>query len=146
MTDTTSTHTTRTTRTPVDTVEGIYAAFGRGDIAGLKELRDPEVDWGIDVDAPGAELVPMLRHGRGHAAVDRYFAGVAELEFHGFDVVALHSAGETVLVEMRMDMTHRGTGKRAQLDEIHHWVVRDGRVVRYRPFLDTATMIEIHRA
>ena len=28
----------------------------------------------------------MLRHGIGHSAVEHYFAGVAQLEFHVFEV------------------------------------------------------------
>ena len=139
MTDTT------TTPTPLDVVGGLYAAFGRGDLPGLLDLVDPDVDWSIEVRAPGAELVPMLRNGRGHGAVQAYFAGVADLEFHAFAPNAFHGTGDTVLVEVSLDVTHRGTGKRAQLDEIHHWIVRDGRVVRYRPFLDTASLIELHR-
>jgi ketosteroid isomerase-like protein len=44
-----------------------------------------------------------------------------------------------------MDFTARTSGKRGQFTEIHHWVVRDGRVVRYRPYLDTASFIEVWR-
>jgi uncharacterized protein len=123
----------------------LYAAFGRGDIPGLLELVDPDVDWSLQVDAPGADLVPMFRNGRGHAAVVEYFGGVADLEVHSFVPGAFYSAADTVVVEVRIDFTHRGTGKRGTFDELHHWIVRDGRVVRYRPFVDTATFIEVHR-
>ena len=136
---------TATTITPLDIVGGIYAAFGRGDIPGILELIDPDVDWSLQVDAPGGELVPMLRNGRGHEAVLGYFGGVADMEIHAFEPHAFHVDGDTVLVEIRMDFTHRTTGKRGRFDEIHHWIVRDGKVVRYRPFLDTAGMIEVHR-
>jgi len=37
------------------------------------------------------------------------------------------------------------TGKRAVIDELHHWVVRDGLAVRYRPYVDTAALIELFR-
>src|SRR5690349_4966818 len=107
--------------TPLDVVGGLYAAFGRGDLPGLLELVDPDVDWSVDVVAPGAELVSMLRNGRGHDAVRGYFAGVADLEFHAFTPHAFHADGDVVLVELSMDVSHRTTGKRARLDEIHHW-------------------------
>ena len=130
-----------------DVIGALYEAFGRGDLAGLLELVDPEVDWSVQVEAPGAELVPMFRNGRGHEAVQRYFAGVADLEIHAFDVRRMHGdpSSDEVLVELTIDFHHRGTGKGGRFDEIHHFVVRDGRVVRYRPFLDTATYIETHR-
>jgi ketosteroid isomerase-like protein len=131
--------------TPVDVVGGLYAAFARGDMDGLLALVDPEVDWSVQVDAPGAELVPMFRNGRGHDAVLGYFAGVANMEIHSFEPRAFHPSGDEVLVEIAIDFTCRSTGKRGRFDEIHHWVVRDGLVVRYRPFLDTATYIEVWR-
>jgi len=153
MTDTTTDTTTQATTpaavataaSPLDVVQGLYAAFGQGDIPGLLALLDPDVDWSIQVDAPGAERVPMLHHGRGHDAALHYFSGVAELEFHVFEPRAFHVDGDVVLVELRLDLSHRTTGKRAQLEEIHHWTVRDGRAVRYRPFVDTATLVEVFR-
>ena len=156
MTNTATTDTTTTDQTPdrtsgpapaspLEVVQGLYAAFGQGDIPGLLRLLDPDVDWSIQVDAPGAERVPMLHHGRGHDAALHYFTGVGELEFHVFEPRAFHVDGDVVLVELRLDLSHRTTGKRAQLEEIHHWTVRDGLAVRYRPFVDTATLVEVFR-
>ena len=139
------TTTTTTARTPVDTVGSIYAAFGHGDLAGLFDQLHPEIDWSITVTAPGGELVPMLRNGIGHAAAEHYFAGVAELEIHRFEVGRMLVDGDVVIAEVRLEATHRGTGKRAALDELHHWTVRDGLAVRYRPFVDTAALIELYR-
>ncbi len=31
------------------------------------------------------------------------------------------------------------------IDELHHWTVPDGSVVRYRPYVDTAALIEMYR-
>ena len=141
MNDTTTTVTT----TPLGTVQAIYGAFGRGDMDAMLECLDPEIEWSLQVDAPGGDLVPMLQHGVGFDAVRNYFAGVAELEFHVFDLRAFHVSGDIVLVELHLEATHRTTGKHASLDEMHHWTVRDGRAVRYRPFVDTATLIELFR-
>jgi ketosteroid isomerase-like protein len=147
-TDTNTATATTTATSPtaaLDVVHGIYGAFGQGDIAGLLALLDPDIDWSTDVTAPGGELVPMFRHGRGHGAALHYFGGAAQLEFHVFEPHAFHADGDIVIVEVRLDCTHRTTAKRAQFDELHHWVVRDGRAVRYRPFVDTASMIELFR-
>ena len=137
--------TVETSRSPRHVIEELYAAFGRGDMAGLLALIDPDVDWSLQVDALGAELVPMLRNGIGHEAVKRYFSGVADMEFHVFAPQAFHVAGDVVLVELVLDFSHRKTGKRARLEEIHRFVVRDGRIVHYRPFVDTATLIDTFR-
>ena len=132
-------------RTAADTVGQVYAAFGRGDLSMLFELLHPEVDWSRTVDAPGAELVPMLRNGIGHAAAEHYFRGVAQLEMHTFEVGRCFVDGDTVVAEIRFEASHRTTGTRASIDELHHWTVRDGLVVRYRPYVDTAALIELFR-
>jgi ketosteroid isomerase-like protein len=142
----TTTMTTHVTRTPVETVSAVYAAFGQGDLPGLFALLHPDVDWSVTVTAPGGELVPMLRNGVGLEAVQRYFEGVAQLEMHVFDVGRVLTEGDVVIVEVHLEATHRDTGKRAALDELHHWVVRDGQVVRYRPFVDTAALIDLFRS
>ncbi len=130
---------------PLDVVGGVYVAFGRGDLPGLFALLHPEIDWSVDVTAPGGDLVPMLRHGIGHPAVEHYFGGVAQLEFHVFDVGRCFVDGDAVVAEVHFEATHRGTGKRAVIDELHHWIVREGLAVRYRPFVDTAALIELYR-
>lgn len=108
-------------------------------------LLHQEIDWSVTVTAPGGDLVPMLRHGIGHTAVQHYFSGVAQLEFHVFDVGRCLVDGDTVVAEVHFDATHRVSGKRGVIDELHHWVVRDGLAVRYRPFVDTAALIELFR-
>ena len=112
---------------------------------GLFALLHADIDWSIDVTAPGGDLVPMLRHGVGHAAVEYYFSGVAQLEFHVFEVGRSFVDGDAVVAEIHLEATHHVTGKRAVLDELHHWVVRDGLAVRYRPYVDTAALIELFR-
>lgn len=134
-----------TATTPLEVVGGIYTAFGQGDMPGLFSLLHPEIDWSVTVASPGGELVPMLRHGIGHSAVEQYFGGVAQLEFHVFDIGRCFLDGDAVVVEVHFEATHRATGKRGVIDELHHWVVRDGLAVRYRPYVDTAALIELYR-
>jgi len=131
--------------TPLDVVGGIYEAFSRGDMPGLFSLLHRDIDWSMEVTAPGGDLVPMLRHGIGHAAVEHYFGGAAQLEFHVFEVGRCFVDGDAVVAEIHLEATHRVTRKRAVIDELHHWVVRDGLAVRYRPYVDTAALIELFR-
>ena len=132
-------------RPPLATVQGIYGAFGRGDLPALFDLLHPEIDWSTTVTAPGAERVPMLQHGTGHAAAEHYFGGVAQLEIHVFDVGRILVDGDVAIAEVHFEATHRATGRRAAIDELHHWIVRDGQAVRYRPYVDTAALIELYQ-
>lgn len=138
--------TTTTSTVPAEVVAGIYAAFGRDDMPGLLARLHPQVDWSAEVTAPGAELVPMLRQGVGRAAVERYFDGGAQLAFHTFEVGRVLVDGDAVVVvEIHLVASHRTTQKTATIDELHHWIVRDGLVVRYRPYVNTAALIERYK-
>jgi ketosteroid isomerase-like protein len=138
--------TTSTLTEPVTTVQRLYAAFGARDQAAVLALLDEDVDWSREVSAPGAELVPMLHNGRGHDAVRAYFAGVAQLEMLAFEPMRFLTDGRTVLVQLRIHVRHPGTSKDVDMDEIHRWEVGDdGRIVQYRPYTDTAGLIDIYR-
>ena len=66
-------------RQNVDVVRKGYEAFGRGDIDGLLEQLDPDVEW----RTPGPEDLPTAGQRRGHAAVQEFFqtlAGLLEIQ------------------------------------------------------------------
>lgn len=140
--------TTETTQAPPATdptgvIQQLYEAFGRGDLDSMLALIHEDVDWTLQVDAPGGELVPMFQNGRGHDAVRNYFGGVAQMDIHEFSPSHFWVDGNIVLVELVIDFTHRSTGKHARLDEIHRFTLDDaGKIVRYRPYADTAAFID----
>jgi ketosteroid isomerase-like protein len=120
-------------------VQGIYEAFGRGDVPGLLEpLADDVVfeDWG-DNSAQKAG-VPWLaeRHGRGGAG--EFFAIAGGWEIHDFQVLSMMAGGNQVVVEVVMDATPTG-GSRFRDEELHLWTFgEDGKVTRLRHYVDTA--------
>jgi ketosteroid isomerase-like protein len=131
---------------PTATVQALYAAFGAGDLDAMLALIHPDVDWSLQVDAPGAERVPMFRNGRGHDAVRHYFSGVDRLDFRRFEPQMIVEQGDTVLVVLAIEVAHRDTGKSTAFEEIHRFRVRtDGRIYAYRPFLDTTRLIELYQ-
>lgn len=132
--------------TALDIVQSVYASFGRGDVAAVLDLIDDDVDWGRTIQAPGATVVPHLQHGIGKAAAISYFTAVAEtMEFHRFSPHLFATDGaEHVMAVLDLDMTVRTTGARVAFDEVHVFTVRNGKIVRYRPFLDTAQLIEAY--
>ena len=137
--------TAQDTKAPVEVIEDLYAAFFRNDMDAILGLIDADVDWSVNVDVPGGENVPMFRNGRGHDAVLAYFAGVAEMDIDTFDPKHFFVDGDTVVVVIDMGFTHRRTGRRVDVEEVHHFTVENGRIVRYRPFVDTAAFIEAFR-
>lgn len=138
-----------TTTTPTDLVtivQRTYAAFGEGDIAGLLAHVDDDVEWSMDLDAPGAEMVPMFRQHRGHDGVRTYLDAVSELEVLAFEPREFLTGDRTVVARLRIHLRHPRTGKDVDLDELHLYEFGDDdRIVRYRPFSNTAGIIEIYR-
>ena len=138
-----------TTSTPTDLVSIVqqtYAAFGEGDIEGLLSHVDDDVEWSFDLDAPDADLVPMFRQHRGHSGVKAYLDAVSELEVLAFEPREFLTGGRAVVARLRIHLRHPRTGKSVDLDELHHYEFGDDdRIVRYRPFSNTAGIIEIYR-
>lgn len=126
---------------PIELVQSVYAAFGRGDVAAILDATTDDVDWCRTVEG-----VPHLRHGIGREAVAAYFeAAGSSFDFHGFAPRAFAGAGPKVLVVLDVELTVRSTGKRLAFDEVHEFDIVDGRIARYRPHLDTALLVDACR-
>jgi uncharacterized protein len=123
------------------TIQTMYAAFGRGDIPGILEHLTENVDWRLNVDqnAAGAQAVPDFRPFRGRAAVQEFFATLArDLEFHSFEPVSFLVGGQEVAARVFMELTVRRTGRRIRLESMHHFTFDEkGRVSRFVEFLDS---------
>lgn len=123
--------------TPIETVQHIYAAFGRGDVPAILACLAEDVEW--EYGTP-PNPVPWLQPLRGRAQVPRFFDTlVTQVEFHGF--VPKHCLGEGRLVVgiVDLDATVRATGKRVvEVDEVHLFHFDEaGRVARFRHRADT---------
>lgn len=125
----------------VETVQQLYAAFARGDIPALLAGLHPDVDWRLNVDfaAPGAKRIPDFQPCRGHAGVAGFFTAIGrDLEFHAFTPDAFFTGGDEVLVRVQMAITVRSTGRALNIESLHAFAFdADGRVTRFREYLDT---------
>jgi uncharacterized protein len=123
------------------TVQTMYAAFGRGDIAGVLAHLSDDVDWRLNVDqtAPGAKAVPDFRPFRGRADVQNFFNLLgSDLEFHSFEPQSFLAGDNEVAARVIMEMTVRKTGRRLRLESMHVFTFdAAGRITRFREFLDT---------
>ena len=125
-------------------IQDLYGCFGRGDLPGLLEHVADEVDWSYRPDAPGTEHVPMLQNLRSKAEVGEvYFGAIASMmDVHAFVPRYFFAEGDDVLVLLHIEYTVIPTGREVSIDEVHHFTFGpDGTIVRYRPILDTATLI-----
>lgn len=143
---TTDTVPTTTEARNIAVLEGIYAAFARGDVEAIKAQVADDVDWGLGLDESirGDAGRFLANWQRSDGVYDYFGAAAEELEFHAFSPVGMLADGNLVLSRIEIDVTGRRTGRRIQLSEIHAmWFDDDGRVIRYRPYVDTATMLSV---
>jgi ketosteroid isomerase-like protein len=116
-------------------VQTVYGAFGRGDVPGILAHCAPQVDW---------ELVGPARLGyagrrRNHAGIVDFFAKVGQLdEIHAFEPREFIEQGDKVVVLGWEHSTARDTGRDFKTEWAHVFTVTNGKITRWRGFLDTA--------
>ena len=123
--------------TPIETVQQIYAAFGRGDVPFILSCLAEDVAWEYGASPHPA---PWLQARQGRAAVPAFFDALAtHCEFHRFQPTAVLGQGHLVVSLCDVEFTVRGTGVRVvEVDEVHLWHFdATGRVARFRHRADT---------
>jgi ketosteroid isomerase-like protein len=130
----------------VETVQLLYAAFGRGDVEGFLSHLHENVRW-EEWSSNHAQLaeIPYLAPRVGKAAVAGFFAAAAGLELHELQVLNLLAGGDDVVAEVEIEFTVKATGKRLRDQELHLWSFAGDKVTRLRHYVDTAKHIAANR-
>ena len=119
------------------TVQDLYAAFGRGDVAAILNLVTDDVDWNNDRVA--SRECPWNGNFSGKARVPDFFKAVDELDITVFEPRIFTESGNHVSVMLRIESRVKKNGRALQNDSIHFWTFNDaGKVSAYRHFNDTA--------
>jgi len=127
----------------VDLAKSMYAAFQRGDIATIVKTVTPDISWEL-AGRPGD--FPTIGTWRGPSGVQDFFATVAKhLDFSEFSPTEFFPSGDKVFVLGRYAMTVKQTGKAMACDWCHIFTIRDGRVIGFLEFTDTAQAAEAYR-
>jgi ketosteroid isomerase-like protein len=118
------------------TVQGIYAAFGRGDIPAILSVLADDVEWEYGVNSTD---VPWLQPRRGRDAVAGFFESLGGAEFHRLETTTFLETGSVLVVLLQVEATVRATGRRVtEADEVHIWHFdAAGKVARFRHRADT---------
>jgi uncharacterized protein len=128
------------------TVGSIYEAFGRGDVPGILEHLADDVIWDEWADNFAQRAgVPHLVPRRGRDDVAEFFGVVGSWTVLGFEVLDVIGDGRQVVAEIRASFA-LPDGHRFADEELHLWTFGDdGRVVRFRHYVDTAKHIAVSR-
>lgn len=126
------------------TVQAIYEAFQRGDIASILNRISPDVVWDGWPDNRAQQAgVPWLQCRKGREGVAEFFKTLENMKFHTFQVRNLLVGGNQVAAEVGVEIELVSTGLRYSDEEIHLFNFdSSGEVVRFRHYIDTAKHIE----
>jgi ketosteroid isomerase-like protein len=123
-------------------IQSLYAAFGRGDIDTVVASVSSDVDW-ENVGRPSDYRTFGPR--RSPEEVREFFTALAEdVDFAEFAPREFDAAGDKVFVEGHSRMSLKAGGPEVDTDWAHVFTVRDGKVTRFRDFIDTAQVAEAY--
>ena len=128
----------------VDLVKRVYAAFKSGNLQAFLDMCAADIEWG-DIAIKG-----VSHHGgpvRGRDAVQKWVEALAaKEEILGFDQHSFVAQGDRVFVEGTWRAKAIPTGRTFQVDYVHAFTVRGGKIQKYRGYWDTATHAEAFRS
>jgi ketosteroid isomerase-like protein len=120
-----------------------YDAFSRGDIQTLLTLFDEDVEWVTE----GPPELPTAGTRRGRQQVAEFFAAVADLfDIQRFEPNTFISEGDRVVVLGSDTARVNATGKVLDTNWAHVFTVKNGKVVAFHEYLDTAAVVSELRA
>jgi uncharacterized protein len=123
-------------------VRQAYDNFKTGNVPALLAQLTADADWHL----PKIENARISGPRRGSAQIGEFFTALGEdqdtLAFEPREFIA---QGDEVVVLGHYAWRVKQTGKQFDSDFAHVFTVRDGQVVRFREFLDTAVAAEAYR-
>ena len=125
----------------VSLIRRIYAAFGAGDVATMMGSVAENAQW----NNYGPASIPYAGARSGKAQILGFFQAIADSTTGG-EVIAENyvAQGEVVVATGRYRATVRNTGAPIDTPIAHVFTVRDGKVVKWEGYSDSAQVAEAH--
>ena len=115
-----------------------YEAFGRGDIDTMLQSFDEQITW----VTPGPPDLATSGKRTGRQEVAGFFASVNQLfDIQRFEPREFIARGDLVVVLGSETAAARSTGKVIELDWVHVFTMRNGKVTAFQEFFDTAAVV-----
>ena len=124
-------------RSNVRVVAALYSAFVRQDLSTVRKLIGP----GFTV--MNSDQLPWGGRYEGMKGLREFTREVLGRVEPRMEVEEYVQAGDDVLAITRTRGYVRRTGNTFDIRSVHVWTVKDGRVVRFQPYVDTPEMLRI---
>ena len=123
--------------TNTEIVQGMYVAFGRGDVAGVINALADDIEW----VSPGPSVIPFAGRYRGRDEVMNFFQKLAaNCELDPFMPTQYVEQGDTVVALG----SYAGRAKASQTGFQSSWAMvfqlRGGKVTRFQEHFDTSAV------
>ena len=126
----------------VQAVQQMYTAFGRSDISALLNGLADDVNWQV----AGPADIPVCGTRSGREEVAQFFTALgATLETQQFEPQEFIAQGDKVVVLGHERHRVKSTGRTYEGDWVQVFTLRDGKVVRYREYVDTSALVAAFR-
>ncbi len=125
-------------------VHEAYEAFGQGDVAGVLAVLADDVPW----HTPGPpEVVPYAGSRTGHDQVAGYFESFGEaVEVTEFEPQEFLARDDYVVVLGRYAFKVKRTGSAVDMDWVHAFTLKDGKITTFRGYEDSAAVVRAFTA
>jgi ketosteroid isomerase-like protein len=120
----------------IKTIQLIYEAFGRGDVAAIVAHVTDDVDWASEASSKGA---PWYGSHHGPDGVGAFFTEFGSaMEVEEFTPVTFAATDTDVLTVVHFVAKSRATGRKVDQHLHHYFSFREGKIGYYRGTEDTA--------
>ena len=127
------------------TIQHLYAAFGRGDVPAILNHLADDVAW--DNSGVASKECPWNGNFTGKAHVPAFFKAVGEnLDFAVFEPQTFVESGNHVTVVLRIEARLKKNGLPLKNDAVHVWTFNNtSKISKYQHFNDTAAELAAWR-
>ena len=114
-----------------------YADFARGDVQTLLGKFADDIEWVI----PGTKNNPLAGTYKGRSRVGEFFKLLSDLtEISTFEPLQFVAQGDTVVALGRETGRMKTNGRTFQADWAMAFTIRNGKIVRFQEYTDTANL------
>lgn len=133
--------TVATSQPNAERIRAVYDAFGRGDVPAVLGSFDPEIVW---MEAENFKYADRNPYRGPQAVAEGVFMRIAQdLDNFRVNVEEIIDGGDTVVALGRYTGSGKRTGQPLNAQFVHVWRLRDGKVVRFQQYADTAQLARV---
>ena len=125
----------------IEIVQSFYDAISRGDVGTVLGLMDPQVEWNEAEHFLYADQSPYIGP---NSILNGVFMRLMS-DWEGFKAIPEQfiGMGDMVAVTGRYHGTYRETGKTVNAQLVHVYTVKDGKLVKFQQYTDTAQFRDV---